>query len=100
MAAILIAVYWLSVVAGYLSAPTVKDPQGNIIDPYARSKDILLLVFPLVTIVFGYWFGQQGKETAEKKADDAGRKLNSVLDAADPGLLQKAKSNSPGTFTE
>lgn len=65
--------WWLVVVAGYLGTAPVKDPETKevLVDPYQRSKDILLVVLPIVTIALGYWFGSQGKEKAEQRSQQA-----------------------------
>jgi hypothetical protein len=74
-AVLLITVWWLWEVSRRIGTEPVKDDAGNVtVDEYQRAKDILLVVLPLVTTAFGFWFGSHGKEKAEKKAEDAERK--------------------------
>jgi hypothetical protein len=100
------AAAWLVVVYGALGDPTVKSSDGSVLDQFQRSKDILLVVMPLLTTALGYWFGAAGRQDAQKTAsaaqdaaDVAQRKLMSVLDSSEEsGLLDKAKDKDPGAF--
>ena len=66
-------------------APT-KDDDGNVIvDAYARVKDTLAIVVPLVTLALGYWFGVKGADTAEQNAANAQDQAMAATAAA--GLL-------------
>src|SRR5262245_2336795 len=67
-----LAVWWLIELAFQLgTAPTI-DAQGKIVvDKFQRAKDILLVVLPLVTSALGYWFGAQGKEQEQERAESA-----------------------------
>lgn len=70
-----IVVFWLIVVAQRLNVAPVVSKEGTVIyDEFARSKDILIAVLPLLTLALGYWFGAQGADKAEKKADEADKK--------------------------
>ena len=96
-----LAVWWLLMVASRIGTAPTKDAQGNIVvDEYARTKDILLVVLPLVTTVYGYWFGAQGKTNAEAKADKAQREFQAVVATGEPDLLQKAMTKYPEAFTK
>lgn len=99
---IALAAWWLGIIALRLGVPPVKDGSGNIvIDEYQRAKDILLVVLPLVTTTFGFWFGAQGKDQAQAQADQAHQQLTAVVAAStDPDILQKAKTSSPHAFPE
>jgi hypothetical protein len=103
---VILAAWWLVQVALRLGTAPVKDQGGNIVlDEYQRAKDILLVVLPLVTTTFGYWFGAQGRERAERQvndakqaADSAETKYRAVLSVAPPDILQEAKKFYPGAF--
>ena len=100
------AAAWLVVVYGALGDPTVKSADGSVLDQFQRSKDILLVVMPLLTTALGYWFGSAGRQEAQNTAsaaqgaaDMAQRKLASVLDSSEEsGLLDKAKEKDPEAF--
>jgi hypothetical protein len=93
------SLWWLGEVAGLLSTAPETDTVGNVIvDPYQRSKDILLVVLPLLTTALGHWFGAAGKAKAEDKADAAIQQLHEVLDVGSGDLLPKAKENNPRAF--
>ncbi|MDQ2707546.1 MAG: hypothetical protein M3Z25_07870 [Actinomycetota bacterium] len=85
-----------------VTAQGVNTGSGNIVvDEYQRAKDILLVVHPLVTTTFGFWFGAQGKDQAQTRADQAHQQLTAVVAAStDPEILQKAKTSSPHAFPE
>jgi hypothetical protein len=97
---------WLLVVYGALGDQTVKGADGSVLDQFQRSKDILLVIFPLLTTALGYWFGSAGRQEAQitatmaqDTADMAQRKLASVLDSSEEsGLLDKAKDKDPEAF--
>jgi hypothetical protein len=95
-----LAVWWLIELALQIgTAPTI-DAQGKVVvDKFQRAKDILLVVLPLVTSALGYWFGAQGKEQEQERAESARSQLEAVVSAStDPGLLQKARSQYPDAF--
>lgn len=85
---------WLFVVSLKLGTVPVVDSAGNVIlDEYQRAKDILLVVLPLVTTAMGYWFGAQGKDKAEDRADKAVEEKAAVLAATgDPALLERVRA--------
>jgi len=104
---LILAGWWLYMVASNLSiAPQTNSSGEVVLDSYQRAKDILLVVFPLLTTALGYWFGAAGKEKAEEKADSAQTQLTSaqtqlaeVVDqSAVPGILEKAKAANPKAF--
>lgn len=67
--------FWLIMVAQRLNVAPVVSKEGTVIyDEFARSKDILIAVLPLLTLALGYWFGAQGADKAEKKAEEADKK--------------------------
>lgn len=94
-----ITVWWLVLVGAKLGIAPVKDANGTLLDEYQRAKDILLVVLPLVTTAFGYWFGAQGKDKAEDDAAAARRELTAVLATSNnPNLLREARDNYPDMF--
>lgn len=99
---VVLAAWWLGIVALRLGVQPVKDGSGNVVvDEYQRSKDILLVVLPLVTTTFGFWFGAQGKDQAQAQADQAKQQVTAIVAAStDPDLLQKAKSSNPHAFPD
>lgn len=99
--------WWLVVVAANLdSVPRVNAKGQVLLDEFQRSKDILLVVLPLLTTALGYWFGAAGKEKAEERAEEATRsaaeerrKLQAVLDTSpETELLNRARSAYPDAF--
>jgi hypothetical protein len=102
----LITTYWLLEVAGQISSVPMRDDEGNVLDTYQRSKDVLLVVLPLLTTALGYWFGAAGRENAEAKATQAMRearktqqKLEGVLGSSrEQDLLSKAQELYPDAF--
>jgi hypothetical protein len=102
----LITTYWLLEVAGQISSVPMRDNEGNVLDTYQRSKDVLLVVLPLLTTALGYWFGAAGRENAEAKAtlamSEAKRtqqKLEGVLGSSrEEDLLSKAQELYPDAF--
>jgi hypothetical protein len=94
------AIFWLYVIFVRLDVAPTKDGSGNItVNPYQNAKDILSVFLPLVTVAFGYWFGVQGKEKAEDKADKAKQQLQAVVATSpDPKLLNDAMTAYPNAF--
>lgn len=99
--------WWLVVVGARLGTPPVMGEGGAVlVDEYARAKDILLVVLPLTTTAFGFWFGVQGKDKAEEKADRAEEKADKavgeskalIASSTDPELLQRARDTYPEAF--
>lgn len=105
-ALVLLVVWGLLLVTVHLSTGISKDANGNVVDSYQRSSDMLHTVLPLLTIALGYWFGAAGKEKAETRADaaqdqatTAKRQLGVVVGMArEPDLMQKAKKAYPDAF--
>jgi hypothetical protein len=95
-----LAVWWLIEVASLLGAAPTKDGQGTVVvDRYQRAKDILLVVLPLVATALGYWFGAQGKEQEQQRAESARKQLDAVVAASsEPDLLQRARASYPTAF--
>jgi hypothetical protein len=105
--ALLLLVGWgLVLVTAHLTAGIIKDANGNTVDSYQRSSDVLHVLLPLLTIALGYWFGSEGKENAEERASAAQgevsqtrRQLAAVLDSSsEPDLLEKAKAKDREAF--
>jgi hypothetical protein len=64
--------WWLVVVSRHLGdAPSVNANGDVVLDEFQRTKDILLVVLPLLTTALGYWFGSEGKDKAEESAKQA-----------------------------
>jgi hypothetical protein len=103
---LLLVVWGLLLVTLHLTDGTIKDANGNLVDSYQRSYNILHVLVPLLTISLGYWFGAEGKENAEKRATAAQneatiarRQLGAVLaSSSEPDLLQKAQSADREAF--
>lgn len=105
---LVVCAWWLWVVASNVSIKPVMSDDGKIIfDQFARAKDVMLAVLPLLTLALGYWFGSAGTAKAEEKADKAQDKADKVqrqvaalTDVADPGadLLNKAQKKHPEAF--
>jgi thiol:disulfide interchange protein len=100
------AVWWLTVVAEKVGVPVARGVDGSVFDEFARAKDILLVVTPLLTTVLGYWFGSAGRQQAQNTADSARAEadlahwqLAAVLDSSSqPNLLDKARKLDTGAF--
>jgi hypothetical protein len=99
-AALLILVsWWLVVIGTHITSAATKGSDGQVLDPFQRAKDILLVVLPLLTTALGYWFGAAGKATAEAASQNAQGKLAAVLDtSSEPGLLAAAREKHPDAF--
>ena len=101
-----ISAWWLWVVAQKLSIqPQLSDDGKVIFDEYSRSKDVLLVVLPLLTLALGYWFGSAGAAKAEEKADKAedkagekDKQLQTALGLLPPDLYQAAVAADPQAF--
>ncbi len=92
-------------------APTVNEKGEITLDTYQRTKDIMLVVLPLLTTALGYWFGAKEAEQAQKEKEvavgdaaaerqTAQRQLQAILDSSTVPLLDKAKSQYPQAFAE
>jgi hypothetical protein len=105
--------WWLVEVSRQVGSAPVHDADGLVLDRFERSKDILLVVLPLLGTALGYWFGAAGRESAEGKARQASadaesahqearqteQRLSSVLaTSADTDLLKRAREQHPEAF--
>lgn len=104
---LLLCGWWLWVVYENLSIQPALSEDGKVIfDQFARAKDVLLAVLPLLTLALGYWFGTQGTAKAEEKADEAKQEANSAKEqvvaivgaSTDVDLLAKAQQANPEAF--
>jgi hypothetical protein len=101
-----LVVWSLILITDNLSTNIVRDSNGDTVDVFQRSTDVLHTVLPLLTIALGYWFGAAGRERAEKKAEVAQHKasvaevqLGTVLASGDgASLLEKAQKAYPAAF--
>ncbi|RSM63575.1 hypothetical protein DMH03_16545 [Amycolatopsis sp. WAC 01376] len=97
---------WLVVVGFTLDIPITKAADGSVLDVFERSKDVLLVVTPLLTTALGYWFGSAGRHEAQDAASAARteaavarQQLAGVLDSSsEPGLLGLARQANPQAF--
>jgi hypothetical protein len=83
-----VVIFWMWMMSGDLRTGAINDVTGNAVDPFQRSKDVLLVALPLLTTAVGYWFGAEGKEQAERRAHEAQEKSSSSLERA---LLAEAQ---------
>jgi hypothetical protein len=91
--------WWLIVVARHLGDAPVVDQNGDVVlDEFQRTKDILLVVLPLLTTALGYWFGSEGKDEADKTAKSEQAKVQALLHVANPGQVTAAKKQNPDAF--
>jgi hypothetical protein len=98
--------WWLFVVAGHLGDSPLVDKQGNVVmDEFQRTKDILLVVLPLLTTALGYWFGSEGKDKAEDAAKEATKtarteqaKVQALLGVTPQEHVRAAKKSSYEAF--
>lgn len=94
-----LSAWWLWVVWQKLSVQPVLSDDGKVIfDEYARAKDVLLVVVPLLTLALGYWFGAQGTAKAEEKAEKAEKKLQATLSVGSTDLYEEAMKLDPKAF--
>jgi hypothetical protein len=91
-----VVVFWMWMMAGDLRTGATADGTGNPIDPFERSKDVLLVALPLLTTAVGYWFGAEGKERAEQRAHEAQEKSTSSLERALAAEAQLAANKISG----
>jgi hypothetical protein len=88
-----IVVWWLYEVAQRLGlAPVVNDQGAVVLDEFQRAKDILVLVFPLLTAAGGYWLGNKGAESARAEARESNAKLESLIAVSPPDRVAAARS--------
>lgn len=73
------------------------EKQKGFVDELANAKDLVTYVGAFFTMMAGYWFGSNGKEKAERKADDARREAETARDnekalvaAATPDIVKAA----------
>jgi flagellar basal body-associated protein FliL len=91
-----VVIYWMWMMSGDLRTGATNDATGNAVDPFQRSKDVLLVALPLLTTAVGYWFGAEGKERAEQRAHEAQEKSASSLERALHAEAQLAASSLRG----
>jgi hypothetical protein len=91
-----VVIFWMWLMSGDLRTGATKDVTGKSIDPYERSKDVLLVALPLLTTAVGYWFGAEGKERAEQRAHEAQEKSTSSLERALHAEAQLAATKLTG----
>ncbi|MGJ7442177.1 hypothetical protein [Aquipuribacter sp. MA13-6] len=98
LALLAILVWWLLETRARMDAePLIRDGVV-VVDAFKNAQTILLVVVPLATTAIGYWFGAQGKEKAEGKAEAATAQLNAVVDSSTEPLLQRAMREHPQAF--
>ncbi|RMB60212.1 hypothetical protein [Tessaracoccus antarcticus] len=104
---LVLAAWWLFEVSMRIGTAPTRDTAGTtVVDEYQRAKDILLVVLPLTATALGYWFGAQGKASAENKAAKADEKANQataaltavVATSREPELLNHARTKYPEAF--
>lgn len=115
---LLLATLWaLDKVYGVIDeAPTVNEKGEVTLDKYQRTKDILLVVLPLLTTALGYWFGAKESEQAQKdkvaavngavaekqqateEKEKTHKQMQAILDSSKVPLLDMAKSQYPQAF--
>ena len=102
----LFVAWWLYAVWHHLGDVPVVDSNGNVVvDEFQRTKDILLVVLPLLTTALGYWFGSEGKDKAEENAKRAEQtakaeqtKVQALLQVAPENQVTAAKKQYPEAF--
>lgn len=72
--------------------PKTDETGRVVVDSHQQAKDILLVLFPILTTVTGYWFGAHGKERAEERAERMTQKLEHIASVA-PGLVAEARAS-------
>lgn len=67
--AVLGVMAWLVVIAFTLDETVVLAPDGKTVlsDPFGRTKDILVIILPILTTLVGYWVGTKGMDEAKKE---------------------------------
>jgi hypothetical protein len=97
---VLFVILWGLAVWQTLGKPPQYLPDGKTIqmDEFARAKDILILILPLLTTAVGYWLGSQGTAQAEVKAKQAEAKKDAVLSVSPPNMLAEAQKQHPDAF--
>ena len=70
----------------------------NVVDELANAKDLATYVGAFFTTMVGYWFGSNGKEKAERKADAAQKEADkaktnerALAAAATPDIVDVAR---------
>jgi hypothetical protein len=72
IALFIVVLTWVIVVGIHIGTQPVHNKDGTVqMDAYARAKDILVLILPLLTTAAGFWLGSQGTGQAQKQAADA-----------------------------
>ena len=111
IALFIVVLTWIIFVGMHIGTQPVLNKDGTVqMDAYARAKDILVLLLPLLTTAAGFWLGSQGTgqaqkqaeaaTTAEKKAQDQRSAILSVAPQmpGDKDLLTVARDAHPAAF--
>ena len=94
----LITIWWLWIVWSKIDLKPEMDNGNVVLDQYARSKDILLVVLPLFSASLAYWVGSSGTQDAKQEAVSAKKQLDAVIDAAPEGVLKRARELHADAF--
>jgi hypothetical protein len=95
---------WIIVVGTHIGTVPVYNNDGSLkMDEYARAKDILVLLLPLLTTAAGFWLGSLGTGQAQKQAAAAQDQRSAILSVAPPmpdgmDVLTAAKTAHPAAF--
>ena len=72
IALFIVVLTWVIVVGIHIGTQPVLNKDGTVqMDAYARAKDILVLLLPLLTTAADFWLGSQGTGQAQKQAEAA-----------------------------
>ncbi len=86
--------WWLGLLAQRLGVAPVVDDSGNVlVDEFQQTKDILLVLVPLLTAAIGYFAGAEGKEKVEEQRDKVQADLTNAQ-----AVLERARSQHPDAF--
>jgi F0F1-type ATP synthase assembly protein I len=112
----LVIVFIVLYVLGWLVDFANTNPKGitigsntETVDYFQRTKDLFLIVLPLLSAAISYWLGVtvEGKraDAAQEQADQANAsakqsiaQTSAVLDQASPGALIQARNKFPELF--
>lgn len=101
VSAVIIAFMAVALWAWFTNLGTKPIPDGTenkgFVDELANAKDLVTYVGAFFTMMAGYWFGSNGKDKAEQKADDAQKEAETakaneraLVAAATPDILKAA----------
>ena len=96
---------WVILVATKIGTQPTLNKDGSIqVDEFAQAKDILVILFPLLTTAVGFWLGNQGTVAAQKQTTVANATASRAQDNAHKaGVREKlayAASNDPALLTK